>query len=105
MILAITGYFSFIIGLALSFTLIGACFGIPMIIVGLPIGIWGNIWMWQGRVQRAEEAIATGVQLGIQKAAAQSVARPPAQVAPPPLPQSTPLPPPSTFDKPPTDSQ
>jgi len=85
-ILGIAGYLLFLCGLLLSFSLIGACIGIPMALIGLPLGIWGSVWMWQGKVQRAEEAIATGVRQGIQQATT-----PP--MPPPTIKQSAPIPP------------
>ena len=56
----------FVGGVALSFTLIGACIGIPMAIVGLPIAIWGVVWAFQGHSQKQQEAIAAGIREGIQ---------------------------------------
>lgn len=89
-ILGITGYLLFLIGIGISFTLIGACLGIPMALVGLPLAIWGSVWMWQGKVKRAEEAIAAGVRQGIQQAQTSSAVQPPlARVpasSPPPAP-------------------
>ena len=56
-------------GLALTFTVIGACIGIPMMIVGVPAMIWGAVLTFQGQAQRAQEAIAAGVQSGMYHAA------------------------------------
>ena len=89
--LGIGGYILFLVGVLLSFSLIGACIGIPMALVGLPLGIWGSVWMYQGKVQQAKEIIAAGVQQGIQQAAVtQAAVRPPASAQPPMPP---PLPP------------
>jgi hypothetical protein len=86
-ILAIFGYFFMVIGFGISFTLIGACLGIPMVVIGLPFAIWGSIWTWQGRVLRAEEAIAAGVKQGIQQAQTQANTL---QNTPPPMPTDPP---------------
>jgi len=72
--LLITGWLIFLSGIVLSFTGIGACIGIPMILLGTPLWIWGSVWLWQGKVRRAEEAISTGVREGIQQAAAMQAA-------------------------------
>jgi hypothetical protein len=86
-ILLIGGWILFFLGLILSFTGIGACLGIPMILLGTPLWIWGAVWVWQGKVKRAEEAIATGVRQGIQQAAATQAAAPkvPSSATPPPV--------------------
>ena len=88
-ILLITGLLLFVIGIGISLTVIGACLGVPMIVIGLPLWIWGAIWTWQGKVGRAQEAIAAGVRQGIQQAAATqaAAARTPSS-APPPAPTS-----------------
>jgi len=80
--LLISGWLLFFLGLILSATGIGACLGIPMIVLALPFIIWGAVWTWQGKVKRAEEAIATGVRQGIQQA--QATTRPPTSTPPPP---------------------
>lgn len=85
--LLITGWLIVFLGIALSFTGIGACLGIPMILIGMPLWIWGAVWVWQGKVKRAEEAIATGVRQGIQQAAATQAAatKVPSSATPPPV--------------------
>jgi predicted membrane metal-binding protein len=89
-IFLITGWVLFLVGILISFTVVGACLGIPMALVGLPLWIWGAVWAWQGKVKRAEEAIATGVRQGIQQAAVtQAAARTPSS-APPPAPPVVP---------------
>jgi len=101
--LLISGWLLVFLGIILSFTGIGACLGIPMIVVGMPLWIIGAILMWQGKVKRAEEAIAAGVRQGIQQAQAtisgqQAAVRPPMSTPPSPPPASehakAPLPPP-----------
>lgn len=52
-------------GVAFSATFIGACVGIPMILLGLPLGIWGAIWTHQGNVQRQAATIAAGIRSGL----------------------------------------
>jgi uncharacterized membrane protein len=84
--LLISGWLLFFLGILLSFTGIGACLGIPMIVLGMPLWIVGAIMMWQGKAKRAEEAIAAGVQQGIQQARATkptSTPPPPPPVLPP----------------------
>ena len=87
-ILTISGWLLVFLGLLLSFTGIGACIGIPMILVGMPLWIWGAVWAWQGKVKRAEEAIAAGVRQGIQQAGGvpQAVVPRAPVSAPPPMP-------------------
>ena len=85
-ILSVSGWILVILGIALSFTVIGMCLGIPMIVIGMPLWIWGAVWVWQGKVKRAEEAIAAGVRQGIQQAAAMQATAPkvPSSATPPP---------------------
>ena len=84
--LLISGWLLVLLGILLSCTGIGACLGIPMIVLGMPLWIVGAIMMWQGKAKRAEEAIAAGVQQGIQQARATkptSTPPPPPPVLPP----------------------
>ena len=80
--LLISGWLLVLLGILLSCTGIGACLGIPMIVLGMPLWIVGAIMMWQGKVKRAEEAIAAGVRQGIQQA--QATGKPPTSTPPPP---------------------
>ena len=52
-------------GLALTVTVIGACVGIPMGLLGLPMMIWGLVWILQGRSQKQQEAITAGIKEGL----------------------------------------
>ena len=61
---------TFVLGLALTSTVCGALLGIPLMLVALPCIVWGVVWCFQGRAQKAEEVIAAGVQRGIQEASA-----------------------------------
>jgi len=64
-ILNIVGSLLFVGGIALTLTLIGACVGIPMGLLGLPMMIWGLVWILQGRSQKQQEAIAAGIKEGL----------------------------------------
>jgi len=64
-ILEFVGFFSVLGGILLSVTMIGACLGIPMIFIGIPLMIWGIIWIFMGRSQRMQEAVAAGIQEGM----------------------------------------
>lgn len=63
-----TGWFFLIGGMLLTATFIGACLGIPLIIMGLGFTIWGAVWIYQARAQKAAEVIAQGVRAGIAQA-------------------------------------
>lgn len=65
-ILNIVGGLLFVGGVALSFSIVGACLGVPMALVGLPLTIWGVVWTFQGKSQKQQEAIAAGVREGLQ---------------------------------------
>ncbi len=56
-------------GIVLSFTFIGACLGVPMALVGLPVAIWGTVWMVQGKAEKQAETIADGIRAGLESAA------------------------------------
>lgn len=58
-----------VVGTLLSFTMIGACIGIPMILVALPLYVWGIVWVFQGQFQKQAESIAAGVEYGLKRAA------------------------------------
>jgi len=77
LVLGVGGTLIFGLGAILTATGIGACLGIPLILVAIPLCIWGGIWIWQGKVKRAEEAIAAGVQRGIEQAAKSQKSQPP----------------------------
>lgn len=59
------GAFLLVIGVLLSASLVGACLGIPLVIVGLPLSIWGTVWTYQARNQKQAEAIAEGIRNGL----------------------------------------
>lgn len=65
LIIEISGAFLFAIGVGISFTLIGACLGIPMALVGVPLMIWGTVWLFQARAEKTKEVIAIGIQQGL----------------------------------------
>ncbi len=65
LILSVTGWLLFMGGIALSFSLIGACLGIPMAVVGLPMGIWGSVWAYQGYYGKQQEVISAGIREGL----------------------------------------
>lgn len=68
--LTVTGSVLFIGGIALSMTLIGACLGVPMAIVGFPLLVWGFVWAYQGHAQRQQEVISAGIRDGLRQAQA-----------------------------------
>ena len=63
--LSSVGSLLFLGGLALSFTIIGACLGIPFMFIGFPLMIWGAVWTYQARSQAAAEMIAAGIRSGM----------------------------------------
>jgi hypothetical protein len=65
LIIEIGGAFLCAVGLAISFTLIGACLGIPMALVGLPLMIWGAVWLFQAKAEKTKEIISVGIQQGL----------------------------------------
>lgn len=65
MVLSIGGSCAFFGGLLLSATLIGACLGVPMALIGLPLIVWGTVWAYQGYFQRQQEVISAGIREGI----------------------------------------
>ena len=70
LILVFGAVFCGLIGVLLISTVIGACLGIPMIILAVPSFIWGMVWLFQAQFQRTKEVITAGVRDGIQGAAA-----------------------------------
>lgn len=89
-ILTISGLFLILLGIGLTATTIGACIGLPMILLGIPLEIWGAVWVWQWKIKRAEEAIAKGVSQGIQQATAGRTPSGSSQAAFPQTPASVP---------------
>jgi hypothetical protein len=65
MVLSIGGSCAFFGGILLSATLIGACLGVPMALIGLPLMVWGIVWAYQGHFQRQQEVISAGIREGI----------------------------------------
>ncbi len=84
---AITGWIAIVLGLLLCFSLIGACLGIPMILVGLPMFILGAVWLFQYRYSATREIIASGIREGVEQARMNPSA-PTAPPAPPTAPSS-----------------
>jgi hypothetical protein len=64
-ILGVGGWLSLFGGIALSMTVIGACLGIPLAVIGLPVMVWGGIWAYQGRFQKQQEVISAGIREGL----------------------------------------
>lgn len=64
-ILGIGGWLSFAGGILLSMTLFGACLGVPLAVIGLPVMIWGIVWGYQGRFQKQQEVISAGIREGL----------------------------------------
>lgn len=69
LILNISGSLSLVLGTIFSLSLIGACIGIPMIFMGLAFGVWGAVWIFQGRAEKQRESIASGIREGMMAAA------------------------------------
>lgn len=95
LILNFAGAILFFVGLCLSFTLIGACVGLPMMAVGFPLIIWGAVWFYKARAEKAGETIAKSIQEGLSRFERPPAALPPASSgstsnAPPPAPISLP---------------
>jgi hypothetical protein len=57
----IVGSSLFGVGIVISFTGIGACLGIPMVIIGLPMIIVGAIMYSRARSARADAVIASSI--------------------------------------------
>jgi hypothetical protein len=38
-----------------------------MAVVGLPLMIWGLVWVYQGYAQKQQETIAEGIRLGVRE--------------------------------------
>ena len=69
LILNISGSLSLVLGTIFSLSLIGACIGIPMVVMGLAFGVWGAVWIFQGRAEKQRESIASGIREGMMAAA------------------------------------
>ncbi|HWM23696.1 MAG TPA: hypothetical protein VNP98_02655 [Chthoniobacterales bacterium] len=92
--LEIVGAFLFVIGVAISFTLIGACLGIPMALAGLPLMIWGIVWLFQAKAEKTKEIITVGIQQGLaQREFPQTMIGPPPNIAATPIRQAAAPPP------------
>jgi hypothetical protein len=65
LVLNIGGFIGFLFAMGISATGIGACLGIPLAIICLPLAIWGAVWIYQARTQKAQQIIAAGVAAGI----------------------------------------
>lgn len=76
LVLGIGGGLLFTGGAALTASLIGACVGVPMALLGLPAMIVGVVWTRRAQFEKAQETIAAGVREGI-RASAQQDLRPP----------------------------
>jgi hypothetical protein len=64
-ILGVGGWLSLVGGIALSMTLFGACVGIPLAVIGLPVMVLGSIWVYQARCQKQQEVISAGIREGM----------------------------------------
>ena len=69
LVLNISGSVSLVVGLLFTATLLGACVGIPMIVMGLAFAVWGAVWIFQGRAEKQRESIASGIREGMMAAA------------------------------------
>jgi len=82
-VLMIFGSLALTFGIILSVTLVGACLGVPMALVGLPLMVWGMIWAYQGHFQKQQEVISAGIREGIASLHAINV-----NPTPPPFPRA-----------------
>lgn len=64
-VMSIGGSLGLFGGIALTATLLGACLGIPMALVGLPVMVLGIVWTYQGHFQKQQEVITAGIRDGI----------------------------------------
>lgn len=99
LILNLAGAVLFCVGFAISFTIVGACLGLPMMAVGFPLLIWGAVWIYKARADKAREIIARGIQEGLSRFELPATSSGPSNSissAPPPAPVSlsAPSPPP-----------
>jgi hypothetical protein len=67
LILDIGGAVGLLLGLGLSTSVIGACLGLPLAFVSFPFLIWGSVWLYQARSQKAQEVIAGGISVGVRE--------------------------------------
>ena len=77
LILGIGGALGLLLGSGLSATGIGACLGLPLAFVSLPFMIWGSVWIYQGRSQKAQQVIAAGIAAGVREANTAGTVSPP----------------------------
>lgn len=71
-VLAFGGTLVLVAGIWLTSTVIGACIGVPLAVVGFALIIWGLVWAWQGYAQRHEKTIAEGTRKGVREALRES---------------------------------
>ncbi|HEY4592773.1 MAG TPA: hypothetical protein VIJ61_10235 [Thermoanaerobaculia bacterium] len=81
-ILTIGGSAVLMVGILLSASLIGACLGVPLAIISLPVMVWGIIWAYQGHFQKQQEVISAGIREGISLMQAANANMLPPPVAP-----------------------
>jgi hypothetical protein len=86
-IMMIAGWGAVMLGIVLTSSLIGACIGIPMLLIGLPFGIWGTVWFYQGMFAKQQQMLAGGIAQGIAQARQST---PPATMAMPAQPPADP---------------
>jgi hypothetical protein len=67
-VLNVSGLVLLVAGVVLSATLWLACLGIPMVVAGLGLAIWGTVWYVQGRQMKRQEVISSGVREGVKRA-------------------------------------
>ena len=73
LVITFSGLGFFLLGALLTSTFIGAIIGIPMILVSIPLFIWGAVWSFQGQTQKQQESITAGVERGIRESRKGSV--------------------------------
>jgi len=72
----ILGFVLFIIGLILSFTGIGACLGLPLIVLGLVFQIVGGVKLRQAAMEELKRSIRDGIVEGAREAKGEEVTCP-----------------------------
>jgi len=60
LVLVIGGGLGLLLGTGISTTVIGACLGLPLAFVSVPFLVWGSVWLYHARSQKAQAVIAGG---------------------------------------------
>ena len=77
-VMMMVGAVMFGAGIAISFTGIGACLGIPMVLIGLPLLIVGAVMRSRARSARVDAVVQQAVSESVDRAMPQQLSAPPA---------------------------